>query len=51
LEKIKENLDITVKKKVQEITEDQRARIINEKEKYAAIILKLEEIKLCILQE
>lgn len=33
LEKIKESLDNTVKKKIVEITDDQRARIAAEKEK------------------
>jgi len=51
LEKIKEQLDNTVKKKIVEITEDQKQRIIKEKLKYAAIVEKLKEIKALILQE
>lgn len=51
LEKIKEQLDNTVKKKIVAITEDQKERIAKEKLKYAAIVEKLKEIKALILQE
>lgn len=51
LEKIKESLAETVKKKIDDITEDQRARIIVEKNKYDQIVENLESIKRRILYE